>query len=112
MNGSPLVESRMSSQLCVVAALIFIKGPGLLSHDATSGYRFAVTRWRSGMDWNCRSRWFSYRIAGCLGVSFSPSAPIGAHGERGTEGSGLLSLEQADPAVRIHSAPPTSHCEP
>jgi hypothetical protein len=27
-------------------------------------------------------------------------------------GSGLLSLEQAEPAVRIHSAPPKSHCEP
>jgi hypothetical protein len=33
------------------------------------------------------------------------------NGERGTDRKRPLSLEQAGPAVRIHSAPPTSHCE-
>ena len=49
------LKVRMSSQRCVVAALTFIKEPGLLSHDATTGHRFAVTRWRSGWDSNPRA---------------------------------------------------------
>jgi len=49
------LKVRMSSQRCVVAALTFIKEPGLLSHDATTGYRFAVTRWRRGWDSNPRA---------------------------------------------------------
>ena len=36
------------------------------------------------------------------------SAPTGAHEKAERTGSGLLSLEQAEPAVRIHSAPPNS----
>src|SRR6266478_7130528 len=46
--------ARLSER--VVAALIFIKRPGLLSHDATTGYRFAVTRWRSEVNSNPRYR--------------------------------------------------------
>jgi hypothetical protein len=33
--------------------------PGLLSHDATTGHRFAVTRWRSGVNSKCRYRLYN-----------------------------------------------------
>ena len=54
----------------------------------------------------------SIDIGGSLPVLFSPSALTGANGESGTDRERLLPLEQAEPVVRIHSAPPTSHCEP
>jgi hypothetical protein len=46
------------------------------------GMRFALTRWRSKVDSNCRSRWFLIEIAGSLPVSFSPSALARANGEK------------------------------
>src|SRR5258708_14253635 len=50
--------ARLSER--VVAALIFTKRPGLLSHDASTGYRFAVTRWRSKRDLNSRPPFIKY----------------------------------------------------
>jgi hypothetical protein len=46
----------------------------------------------------------SYQNVRSLPVSFSPSALPGANGESGTDRKRPCSLEQAEPAVRIHSA--------
>jgi hypothetical protein len=46
----------------------------------------------------------SNQNARSLPVSFSPSALLGANGENGTDRKRPRSLEQAEPAVRIHSA--------
>jgi hypothetical protein len=50
----------------------------------------------------------SYQNARSLPVSFSPSPLPGANGESGTDRERPRSLEQAEPAVRIHSAPAMS----
>src|SRR5258708_40360123 len=62
--------ARLSER--VVAALIFIKRPGLLSHDATTGYRFAVTRWRREVDSNCRYRSWNTPTSGFSRISQHP----------------------------------------
>jgi hypothetical protein len=52
-------------------------------NDATTGYRFAVTRWWSEMDSNRRSRSFrAQAAASCFGSLSAPIARLNRTGER------------------------------
>ena len=80
---------------------------GRLVHCDESG-RASTTVW---LDSKCRSRWFLIEIAGSLPVSLSPLALTGANGKKRNGQERSLSLEQAEPAVRIQFAPPPSSPE-
>ena len=66
--------------------------------------RNSQTRWRSKMDSNCRSRYFLIKTRVLCQFGFLRRRCSSLREKAEQTGSGHVSLEQAEPAVRIHLA--------